>query len=636
MLDNLTTEGRNPASESIDSLSAREIVQVMNAEDGRVAEAVGSAADAIAQAIEVIADRLRHGGRLLYMGAGTSGRLGVLDASECPPTFNTPPELVVGLIAGGYGALTRSIEGAEDFPERADEDLQAVGLTGKDVLVGIATSGRTPYVVRGLEFARRHGAVAIGLACNADSQLATRSDITITVVVGPEVISGSTRLKAGTATKMVLNILTTGAMVLLGKTYGNLMVDLRATNEKLTVRTKRIVTMLTDLPASEAERLLTQCDGELKTAVVAQRRGVSPAEARVLLTRAGGHLRRALDESAEPSATTASSLQRSPGQADTRDGSARDGHDDDLVLGIDGGGSKTVAWLARRTESAVERVGEGHSGASNPQAVGYAAMASSLDRAIDSAFQSAGIAPQQVAAACVALAGSDRDDVRLELDRWANRRALAGKTQWIHDGLATLWAGTPDGRGVALIAGTGSFAFGQNDSGQTSRCGGWGYLFGDEGSGYAMALSGLRAVTKATDGRGPQTSLRDRLLQRLKLDNPHELITAVYQSHSDRTSIAKLAEVVIDCAQVGDEIAGDIVQAAGAELAGMVRALAHELGFDGAPLPLVLGGSLLLNSPILQDALQSELTDNGLAISEITRVPDPVAGAVKLAHSATR
>ena len=295
-LNKLTTESRNPASENIDELTPLEIVRLMNAEDAKIPEAVGREAESIAQAITVIADRLRNGGRLIYIGAGTSGRLGVLDASECPPTFNSPPEMVVGLIAGGYGALTRAVEGAEDHPEFAENDLQGIRLSAADVVVGIATSGRTPYVIGGLKYARSIGAYAIGLACNDGSALVQVADLMITPIVGPEVVSGSTRLKAGTATKLVLNMLTTGTMVQLGKTYGNLMVDLRATNQKLLQRTRRIVAMLTGMTEDQAEQHLATCDGELKTAVVAYCRKISAAEARTLIQQAGGKLRRALEE----------------------------------------------------------------------------------------------------------------------------------------------------------------------------------------------------------------------------------------------------------------------------------------------------------------------------------------------------
>ncbi|MEQ8853639.1 N-acetylmuramic acid 6-phosphate etherase [Gimesia sp.] len=295
MLEHLTTEQRNPASDKIDAMSSLEIVQLMNAEDAGVAAAVAKESETIAAAVDLIAESFRRGGRLVYIGAGTSGRLGVLDASECPPTFNSPPEQVVGLIAGGRTALTNAVEGAEDHSEFAIADLQELGLSQDDVLVGIATSGRTPYVIAALQYAREQGAAAIAFTCNQENQLADVADLTICPVVGPEVVTGSTRLKAGTATKMVLNMLTTGAMVRIGKTYGNLMVDLRATNKKLIDRSIRILIAFTDLPRDEAETVLEACHGELKTAIVSVKRNVSPERAEELLKQAGGHLRRVLD-----------------------------------------------------------------------------------------------------------------------------------------------------------------------------------------------------------------------------------------------------------------------------------------------------------------------------------------------------
>jgi N-acetylmuramic acid 6-phosphate etherase len=294
-IDKMTTEGRNPDSEMLDSMTAEDIVSLMSAEDEKVVHAVSKEADAIAEAIKVIANRISQGGRLIYLGAGTSGRLGVLDASECPPTFNTPPGLVIGIIAGGRTALTTSLEGVEDHPETAVEDLKANNFFERDVLVGIATSGRTPYVLGGLEYARQLGAFSIGLTCNEDSEISRVSELTITPVVGPEIVSGSTRLKAGTATKMVLNMLTTGVMVLLGKTYGNLMVDLQAKNSKLAMRSTRIVVTLTGLTENEAETQLQRCDGDVKTAIVSQQMSISPDQARELLAHVEGHLRRALE-----------------------------------------------------------------------------------------------------------------------------------------------------------------------------------------------------------------------------------------------------------------------------------------------------------------------------------------------------
>jgi N-acetylmuramic acid 6-phosphate etherase len=231
---------------------------------------------------------------LIYAGAGTSGRLGVLDAAECPPTFSAPPGQVLGLIAGGTEALTRAVEGAEDRPELAEQHLAAIQLSPTDVVVGIATSGRTPYVLGALACARRHGCYTIALACNDDALIRHEADLAIIPVVGPEVISGSTRLKAGTATKMVLNMLSTGAMVRIGKTFGDLMVDLRATNSKLRDRARRIVETLVRIDAARAAELLARCDGELKTALVVGRTGCSPDEARTRLAASGGQVRGAI------------------------------------------------------------------------------------------------------------------------------------------------------------------------------------------------------------------------------------------------------------------------------------------------------------------------------------------------------
>ena len=290
----MITESTNQRSQNIDTLSAREIVELMNAEDQMIAQAVAQEADAIAAAVDAIVERLHAGGRLLYIGAGTSGRLGVLDASECPPTFNTPPTMVIGIIAGGREALTNAIEGAEDNRDLAVRDLEQHGLCSQDCLVGIATSGRTPYVLAALEHAKHVGAVAIGLACNKDSAISQVADIMITPIVGPEIISGSTRLKAGTATKMVLNMLTTASMVRLGKTYGNLMVDLRATNSKLKERSLRIVQAITGLDAEQATACLLASDGEVKTAIVSAMCDISSDEARQRLQASQGHLRTAL------------------------------------------------------------------------------------------------------------------------------------------------------------------------------------------------------------------------------------------------------------------------------------------------------------------------------------------------------
>jgi N-acetylmuramic acid 6-phosphate etherase len=294
-LGQLTTEARNPLTQNLDNLSALELVKVMNAEDEKVAAAVRKVSEPVAKAIDVIADRLSGGGRLIYVGAGTSGRLGVLDAVECPPTFNTDPEMVIGLIAGGPKGLLQAVEGAEDSEEMGRRDLQLLELSDLDVVVGIAASGRTPFVIGALDYARETGAFAIAFSCNQGAEIGGHADLSITPLVGPEVLSGSTRLKAGTATKMVLNMLTTGAMVRMGKTYSNLMVDLRATNSKLVERATRIVAAATSCALDEAGDLLIRCDGEVKTAIVSHNTDVSPDTARARLKSVDGYLRQALE-----------------------------------------------------------------------------------------------------------------------------------------------------------------------------------------------------------------------------------------------------------------------------------------------------------------------------------------------------
>ena len=291
-LDTRLTERRNPRSIAIDTASALEIVDLIGAEDATVAGAVARARGQIAKAIDLLEAAFRAGGRLVYLGAGTSGRLGVLDAAECPPTFGTSPEMVLGLIAGGSAALVRSVEGAEDDTEAAVAAIDSLRIGSNDVVVGIAASGTTPYVRAGLIRGHTLGARTVLVSCSEPpSQLTGVCDVFITVLVGPEIVTGSTRMKAGTATKLVLNTLTTGAMIRLGKIYGNLMVDLRAWNDKLIDRSQRIVMETTGLDRGDARAVIDAAEGSVKTAIVMARRGVSKGEAERLLAQHEGRLR---------------------------------------------------------------------------------------------------------------------------------------------------------------------------------------------------------------------------------------------------------------------------------------------------------------------------------------------------------
>ena len=273
------------------------MVTLMNEEDKKVADAVGKILPEIARAAELITDRLQRGGRLFYLGAGTSGRLGILDAVECPPTYGTEPELVQGLIAGGTSAIFKAREGAEDDPRLGQADLEEAGFTSADVLVGIAASGRTPYVKGGLAYARETGAATIALACTEKAEIASLADIALLPITGPETVTGSTRLKAGTAQKMVLNMLSTCTMIKLGKVYGNLMVDVKATNQKLAERARRIVMEATGCSRKEASEALTRAGGQAKLAILIVLTGCSPAEGRLQLSMAQGHLAKALKRS---------------------------------------------------------------------------------------------------------------------------------------------------------------------------------------------------------------------------------------------------------------------------------------------------------------------------------------------------
>jgi N-acetylmuramic acid 6-phosphate etherase len=293
-LGTLGTETRNERTADLDGMPVTDLLTAMNDEDQTVALAVRRALPRIAEAVQAAEASLRRGGRLIYLGAGTSGRIGLLDAVECPPTFGTAPEQVMGLLAGGPGAFITAVEGAEDDPRGAVTDLEEAGLGPADVLVGLAASGRTPYVVGGLEYARGIGAATVSVACNAGAEVSRHADIAIEVVTGPEVLTGSTRLKAGTAEKLVCNMLSTATMVRLGKVYGNLMVDVRATNAKLVDRARRIVVQATGADPRDAERALEAAGGHAKTAIMMLLGGMTVEQAAEALRRGDGSIRSAL------------------------------------------------------------------------------------------------------------------------------------------------------------------------------------------------------------------------------------------------------------------------------------------------------------------------------------------------------
>ncbi|OWF76876.1 N-acetylmuramic acid 6-phosphate etherase [Yersinia alsatica] len=295
-LSSMVTESRNPASSHIDTLATLDMLTVINNEDKKVPFAVGEKLPEIAKTVDLIAEAFANGGRLIYCGAGTSGRLGILDASECPPTYGTPREMVVGLIAGGNTAILQAVENAEDSREMGEQDLRNLNFNARDVLVGIAASGRTPYVLGAMAYARGIGATVAAISCNQNSEMSKAADIAIEPLVGPEVVTGSSRMKAGTAQKLILNMLTTGAMIRSGKVYSNLMVDVEATNAKLVQRQVDIVVQATECSPDEAQDALNECNRHCKTAIMMILSGMSAEDAGAILSKNKGFIRKARQE----------------------------------------------------------------------------------------------------------------------------------------------------------------------------------------------------------------------------------------------------------------------------------------------------------------------------------------------------
>jgi N-acetylglucosamine kinase-like BadF-type ATPase len=484
-------------------------------------------------------------------------------------------------------------------------------LQARDVVVGIATSGRTPYVLGAVDYAKRIGAFTIGFSCTNDSDLSKRVDLALTIPVGPEVLSGSTRLKAGTATKLVLNMMTTGAMILLGKTYGNLMVDLRATNEKLKARTNRIVRHLTGLAVVDADALLQRCNGELKTALVTKLAGTTPEAACERLQRADGRVGAVLDLLRADQANNA-----------------------DLCIGIDGGGSKTVALLAKRNVRAWTTIGRGEGGPSNIQTVGARAFMA-LDDAVHAAFTAAGLPRQCVASAVLGLAGAGRPGDRARIQEWATKVGLAAKVEVLTDADLLLAAASADGSGLAVISGTGSIAIAKRPDGVATRAGGWGPLLGDEGSGYQVALAGLQGVTRGADGRGKPTILTERFLAELKVATPQEMVPKVY-GLMDRAELASLAHVVVKAADAQDAVAARIVQDAVEALALTAKAALRLADWTDAAVPIALAGGMFIALPTYGVRFLAALAKIGVTPAPFTIVTEPAEGALRLAQRFTK
>jgi N-acetylmuramic acid 6-phosphate etherase len=603
----------------LDELSASALVDRMNREDSMVAAAVSAQRVTIARAIETISDRLRTGGRMIYLGAGTSGRLGYLDAVECLSTFGTDPAHVVAAIAGGIDSLHHPNPGAEDDVENGRNDMAALNLSPLDVVVGVTASGSTPYVLGGLGVAREMGAVVAVVCCNPNHSFSGISDEIIVIDVGPEVIAGSTRLKAGTAIKMVLNMLSTGAMVLCGKTFGDQMVDLMPLNEKLRSRARDIVTSMTGLAEDQVETLLESCDGEIKTAILVNRFGVRPVLAREWLSESNGGLRKALSRSTSSRILTPAPILN---KVEPRT----------LVVGIDAGGSKTIAIVGEASLSGGP-LGRGLSGPGNV-AEGFERATHSILAAIAEARAEAACLPGPFAAICLAVAGSGAEESRRMLEQWAMRINLAEKVLLVHDASPVLAMVAQEGPGIALIAGTGSIAFGRNSRGETARAGGWGWMVGEESNGHGIAVAALRTVVRAADGLGPATQLTDGFLRWFGVKDERSILTSLGRSDTTPAKVARLAEIVVDAAARGDQVSLQILSVAAQQLAALTAAVYAKLQLTSGSFTLGLAGGLLINNQLLQDLLGNCLRNLQVVPRNVVTVETPALGSLRLAQSA--
>lgn len=583
------TEGRHPAARDLDFLPTRELVRRLVSAERETLAAVEAAAPRIAAAVDRIAARLARGGRLFYAGAGTSGRLGALDAAECPPTFGSAPEQVQALLAGGPAALLRAVEGAEDDREAGAAAVRAASLGPNDALLAIAASGRTPFCLGALEAARAAGALGLALSCVADAPLAQAAELAIELPVGPELLSGSTRLKAGTATKIALNALSTGVMVRLGRTYGDLMVDVQASNRKLRGRALRLLATLSGLEGEAAAAALAAAGGELKTAVVAARLGLSPDQARQRLALHGGRLRPALGEHLQ----------------------------DGGILAFDAGGSRIRAayGLARGGLPALAQGGPGNLRSEGLEAtlarlLECAAWAQRTAPAVEDPFRSLapGPDPTRPAAIVCCIAGASAGGEALEA-ALAARFGIPRERVWVLPDFEALLAQQVPVQGlgrVGLIAGTGSIAVAVDAAGRRWRAGGQGpgTAQGDPGSALWAVLwiaERLGWPLPADPSPAARAALLPAWLARLESEAPD----------AQRALLAGAAEA----------------------LANLVRA-AHRAAALPADFALLTSGGFLLSRPDLAAALQQQLRQDGLT-PRLIPCPEPWRGALHIARSLT-
>ncbi|KAJ9612242.1 hypothetical protein H2200_003839 [Cladophialophora chaetospira] len=648
-LSKLQTEQRNSASSDIDRVSTVELCNIINDEDAAVAASVAKCIPTIAAAIDCLADRARAGGRVIYVGAGTSGRLGVLDASEIPPTFSSPEGQFIGIIAGGEAAIRHAQEGAEDDTAAAVRDLEVLQLDASvDSLIGIAASGRTPYVLSCLSFAKSLGCATIGVACTEPSTMAGSGhvDFMIAPVVGPEVVTGSTRMKAGTATKLVLNMLSTGTMIRTGKTYGNMMVDLKATNLKLEQRSRNILRTTCGIRCPESDNdldaLLKSCHGSVKVAIATLNLRVSPPEAKRRLDEVGGVLANLFKDKVEVS--------------------PRLGKIEGYVLCVDGGGSKCAAAIV----SCDGPAGYGEASSCNVTDIGVGpaieAISTAIQRACETLENLKGKPwrPAHFSSVWIALAGHDREAIAMSVDTALEKlfKRRQGPGLKITNDIELLAISAAEKGGaesvLVLVAGTGSVAMSFKHQGsrfvRVGRSGGWGHLLGDEGSGFDIGRQAVRrALAELDQFNNAPTSKQEMTLQplshisRLVLD--HFRPAAVATQHFDLLSaalsatteterkkrIAGVARLVIEASETDAE-AGLMVMNAALALVDLTKLLVNSTCIDSRTSTLVIGGGLM-RSEVFSRAVKKALHDIGPVFQRVEVVANPaMSGAEYLSR----
>ncbi|KAK5164507.1 uncharacterized protein LTR77_009713 [Saxophila tyrrhenica] len=630
----LQTEGRNPNSVSIDKASTQDLCRIINNEDATIPGAVQTCIPTIAAAIDALTPRVRAGGRVLYVGAGTSGRLGVLDASEIPPTFSALPSQFVALIAGGDVALRSAQEGAEDSVEGAVKDLEALEINGElDSLIGIAASGRTPYVLSSLAFAKAKGCVTVGIACSAPSPMSEcgHVDFMVDAVTGPEVVAGSTRMKAGTATKLILNMISTGVMIRTGKTFGNIMIDVKSTNVKLQMRARRILRHICGDRClafdGEIDQILEEADRSVKLAAAKLMLDVSINEARQRLENANGVLADLLIDAESGLNNAVTPEEREP-----------------YVLCVDGGGSKGRAVVANRHG----QLGRGEAGPCNPNDLGIegavAAIALAIENAISSHPEAKGsrVSDVHFVESAICIAGIDREPLqsrmRMEMVRLLGETSGANMYTMNDLELLASIAGREHAATevVVLVAGTGSVAMryrlADGRCVRIARAGGWGALLGDEGSGFDVGRKAIRLALQEQDvvesTHGPKNgAVKDPLHELLTShfrskgasQDQHNLLDRVLvepsgsaASPSDtKRRVAACAQLVLDSIDSSPQ-ARMIVDSAAADLGNLARASCSRSDGAKEDRVLVLAGGLM-HSTHFRKELVSRLVADGIA-----------------------